>query len=123
MGGLKGSIVLAAVASLAIGSAVPAEAAGARPNVFHTGAYYRALLLTRPPPYWMGGTVWVPLAPLLQPIIVVIQVVEPPSPPPPGPVWRRVPDAYLPFALYAPQRGPLWQKTANGFRLVADRYQ
>jgi hypothetical protein len=102
-------------AALAAAVAVPASAAPApSANVFRTGAYYRALLLSPGrPAYWAGGTVWVPLVParprVAQPTAVGGAVAQ----------WRRVPDAYIGAALASPPEGPLWVKTDTGFRLEA----
>ena len=88
------------------------------PTVYRSGAFWRALLLTKPPPYWMGGTVFVPLAPFVRPEPVV-HSLEPP--PPLRPIWKRIPDVYIAAAYARPPAGPLWVKTRHGFRLEGTR--
>ena len=98
-------------AALAVVVAQPALAASA--NVYRGGAYYRALLLRAPPGYWLGGTVWTPLAPIVYPPRAAGAPTQPSS----QPVTRRVPEPYVAAAHRAPPSGPLWVKTAKGFRL------
>lgn len=90
---------------------------GAFVTGFHTGAFYRALLLRRPPPFWMDGTVFVARRSFVQP---QPRIARPAPPKPPQPQWRRVPAAYLAAARSAHRSGPLWVKTAQGFRLDSE---
>jgi hypothetical protein len=117
---MKARIALAVLALTVASSLAEAKMlgqAGASPTVYRSGAFWRALLLRKPPPYWMGGTVWVPLAPYIQPKPTPVVHRPEPPPRPPGPVWRRIPDAYLAAARASPPAGPLWLKTKHGFRL------
>ncbi len=91
-----------------------ASAGGVAAAGFRSGAFYRALLLRHPPPFWVGGTLFVPRRPLVQP---APRVARPAPAKPPQPQWRRVPAAYLAAARSARHPGPLWVKTAQGFRL------
>jgi hypothetical protein len=115
------------LASLALSSAalslaaallpLPASAGHVAATGYRPAAFYRALLLRHPPRYWFGGTVFTPLAPVLA---ARQGVVTPSSPQPqrrPPPKTLRVPAQYLEAALHAPHTGPLWVKTARGFRL------
>ena len=101
-------------------SSMPAAAGGVSATSFHGGAYYRALLLNQPPPYWNGGTVWPPANVYVytpQPADSVRSA--PPSTLPratAAPKVLRVPDAYVEAAHGAKYPGPLWVKTTDGFR-------
>ena len=106
---------LALVAAAVVLADAPALAQSA--NGFRTGAFYRALLRSpAKPAYWAGGTVWVPLAPILSPPRAAAAPVTP-VPPKPAPVTKRVPDAYLAAARSDAPNGPAWVKTVRGFRL------
>ena len=110
---VRRAVALALVA-LAIG-AQPAAAAGTSATAYRGAAYYRALLATRPPPYWNGGGVWPPAN-------VVVHTPGPavatrPAPRPAPPKTLRVPDGFLEAARNATSSGPLWVKTERGFRL------
>jgi hypothetical protein len=121
---LGGAVVawpLAALAVCAPLSFAPAAAGSISPTGYHGGAYYRALLLSQPPPYWNGGTVWPPAN-------VYVYTPMPPDsvrrvPPRSLPHTTaslkvlRVPDAYVEAAHGEKYTGPLWIKTTDGFRL------
>ena len=112
--------IVVGVVLVALGASVSAEPAAAQRNpatVYRGPAFYRALLLTRPPAYWMGGTVWTPLAPYVYPPLPALARPAPRVLARPQPVTKRVPDEYLAAALAAQHDGPLWVKTARGFRL------
>lgn len=93
----------------------PVSAGHISATAYHSAAFYRALLLYHPPRYWFGGTVFAPFV-AGRPVVVAS---PPPRPKPPTPPKTlRVPDKYLEAALNAPHPGPLWVKTARGFRLA-----
>ena len=96
---------------------LPASAGHVSATAYHSAAFYRALLLCHPPAYWAGGTMFVPLAPFLASRPVAVALRPPPPRPPALPITLRVPGRYLEMARQEPHPGPLWVKTARGFRL------
>ncbi len=115
----SGTRIAALAVLLALGAALPplpASAAGKSAAAYRGAAFYRALLSHRPPRYWAGGTMFVPLGPLLQSAPIEV-VWYRPRRAPVRPITLRVPEAYLAAALAERHPSPMWVKTAHGFRL------
>jgi hypothetical protein len=115
-------LALIAAAAMLVPAAASAGHGGATsPLVYRSAAYYRHLLLHRPPAYWAGGTTFVPLTSITEtPPAKVAAAPLSPVRRPLLPVTLRIPDAYLDDARQAVHPGPLWIKTVRGFRLDDD---